>query len=71
MPVPTDPEQCIPKMKAEGKPQDQAVAICLNKERTGQIMKPCILQKTAQMITHARLLIAQMEFASILKKKLT
>lgn len=69
MPVPTDPEECIPKMKAEGKPQAQAVAICLNKERTGQIIKPCIMQKTAQMITNARLLTAQIEFASILKKK--
>lgn len=71
MPVPTNPEECIPKMKAEGKPQDQAVAICLNKQRTGQIMKPCIMQQTAQMITNARLLTAQFELASILKKKLT
>lgn len=69
MPVPTDPESCIPKMKSEGKPQDQAVAICLNKQRTGQIIKPCIIQQTAKMITNARLLTAQIEFASIMKKK--
>lgn len=58
MPIPTNPEECIPKMKDEGKPQDQAVAICLDKQRNSQIIR------SSQLLT------AQFEFSNSLKKKL-
>ena len=57
MPIPTNPNQCIPKMKSEGKPQDQAIAICLNKQRNSQIIR------------NAKLLTAQFEFQNSIKKK--
>lgn len=67
MPISSNPSECIPKQKAEGKPQDQAVAICLEKERKGQIT-PC--QRNTSIVKSARLLTAQIEFTSAIKKKL-
>lgn len=67
MPISPNPSKCIPKMKSEGKPQDQAVAICLDKERKGQVT-PC--QRNTKIVRSAKLLTAQFEFTSAIKKKL-
>ena len=57
VPISAKPNQCIPKMKSEGKPHDQSVAICLDKERNSKVIKK------------AKLLTAQFEFQNSLKKK--
>lgn len=62
LPIPTTPAKCIPKMKSEGKPQDQAVAICLDKQKSGQ--------KMAQITTTGNLLAAKMS-ARILTAQLS
>ncbi len=60
---------CISHFKDDGKAQDQAVAICINDPKAHLAQKPCTMQRTAQILSQARLLTAQIEFASILKKK--